>query len=99
MKLELPPLPPSSVLSKLRLLRGKQLPYLPWQGRRLSSSWLGRTGRPLGQASPREAAETDPSPHPLHCDWACKPVGEGGIMEGEAQAKGKQIKGEEKKDI
>ena len=57
---------------------------LPSKGWRLSSSWLGRTGPPLGPASPSEGAETDPSPLPLHCDWAYKPGGKGVA---EAQAK------------
>lgn len=32
----------------------------------------------LGPASPHEGAETDPSPRPLHCDWAYKPGEERG---------------------
>ncbi len=63
------------------MTRGQTAPslsYLPWKGLRLSSSSLGRTGPPLGPARPREGAETDLNPHPLHCDWAYKPGGEGG---------------------
>lgn len=54
--------------------------YSPWKGWKLSSSWLGRTGPLLGPTSPHEGAETDPSPHPLHCDWAYKPGGEEGVV-------------------
>lgn len=53
--------------------------YSPWKDWKLSSFWLGRTGPRLGPASPREGAETVPSPRPLHCDWAYKPGGEGRV--------------------
>lgn len=53
--------------------------YSPWKDWKLSSFWLGRTGPPLGPASPHEGAETVPSPRPPHCDWAYKPGGEGRV--------------------
>lgn len=57
----------------------------------LSSFWPGRTGPLLGPKSPHVGAETDPSPRPLHCDWAYKPGG--GKGEGEGGWQGAQEDG------
>lgn len=72
------------------------LSYSPWQGWRLSSSLLGRTGPLLGLAGPREGAETDPSPRPLHCDWAYKPGGGVGGSAGKKKKKREDIKAMER---
>lgn len=70
--------------------------YSPWKGWKLSSSWLGRTGPPLGPTSPHEGAETDPSPRPLHCDWAYKPGGEKGVVAVAGSARRREEKGTER---